>query len=497
MMKSFSRVSNTMILIISCFTSNQCLTGIYLSDHVFGTEETVMDQLLLLGLLSQNSSSGSNSSPIAGNSETNDETEIPETEPGPTPRVVAPTFNHSPSVFSSPVSISLNSETDDSEIYYTLDGEEPQLGASNTTLFQEPLPISSIAGLTIRAKAIKENYDESEETTGLYSLRTLRTGQVNSFQPNDDGSLQPGGEFNYTGPTQHPVYTNDFTTTDNYTGLVWKTCREGRSGADCSDGSNPTYTWDNAVSVCNALNNQNAGNGYAGRTDWRLPEFRELESLYRYNIGGNPAITTTAFPNNNQGVASPNFWSNTTSNAWPLNGEVGAIDLQFRGGLSALNMNTQPSLSYLVRCVSGNPQTMATPNFVDNGDGTILDNTSGMIWTKCGHTQTLPNCNGTGALNWQSALNYCNQLSNDNFAGRNWRLPTIRELVTILNPQRTSNPRTYTNLFPNTMQMYWSSTTRADTTSQAWVVNFNEYRIRSIQKNIVDAVVYARCVAVD
>jgi hypothetical protein len=70
----------------------------------------------------------------------------------------------------------------------------------------------------------------------------------------------------YSGPTAHAVFTTDYTTTDNVTGLVWKTCNEGKTGAACA-GVATTYTWYDSINACSGLNAANAGSGYAGRTD--------------------------------------------------------------------------------------------------------------------------------------------------------------------------------------------------------------------------------------
>ncbi|MCC5813383.1 MAG: DUF1566 domain-containing protein [Leptospira sp.] len=484
---------NFVLVLLSMFLHN-CLTGYYLSQEEWSSPTSGNEEIVLLTLIASRPVGNTIAQQSSNDSE--GESNPTSNEPGTTPRTATPEFNLQPGIFSAPTSITLNSETPDATIHYTLNESEPEPGSPDTFIYENPLPIYNIAGLTPRAKSSKSGYEESEETTGLYSLRTLRTGQTNSFQPGDDGDLQPGGDFNYTGPTQHPTFTNDYTTTDNYTGLVWKTCREGRSGADCLGGEHSSFSWDNAVSRCESLNGDNGGNGYAGRSDWRLPEFRELESLYRYNIAGNPSITTTAFPNTNH---EPSFvfryWSKTlTKNQF---GDDLAMFMDFRGNPNPIGSGSEFTSPGLVRCVAGQSKTLETPNLIDNGNRTIHDRTSGLTWTKCGYSQTGQNCDGTGAINWAQAFEHCNQLTNVNFAGKQWRLPTIRELVTLLNPERTSSPFTYISMFPNTRQMYWSFTTRASDSNQAWVVNFGNSGIQSINKVPPGAVVFARCVAVD
>jgi len=79
------------------------------------------------------------------------------------------------------------------------------------------------------------------------------------------------------------------TVLDTKTGLMWKRCAEGQSGTDCSTGTVATYTWGQALSRA-------AGSAYAGYTDWRLPNIKELRSLVEEKCY-HPAINLTVFPN--------------------------------------------------------------------------------------------------------------------------------------------------------------------------------------------------------
>ncbi|PJZ77764.1 chitobiase/beta-hexosaminidase [Leptospira neocaledonica] len=108
----------------------------------------------------------------------------------------------------------------------------------------------------------------------------------------------------YSGPTTHGTYTLDVTTTDTSTGLVWKTCWEGRSGPGCASGSATNMSWGSALDGCAYLNTiHGPGIGYADRENWRLPRAEELYSLVEG--GADPFINTTAFPN----PVSPATWT--------------------------------------------------------------------------------------------------------------------------------------------------------------------------------------------
>ncbi|MCB1161011.1 MAG: DUF1566 domain-containing protein, partial [Leptospiraceae bacterium] len=78
---------------------------------------------------------------------------------------------------------------------------------------------------------------------------------------------------------------NDGSITDNITGLIWQKCSMGQSGTDCSGDAATAATWTAAISYCEGLT-------LSGRSDWRLPNINELESLVDDSIY-NPSINTT------------------------------------------------------------------------------------------------------------------------------------------------------------------------------------------------------------
>lgn len=125
--------------------------------------------------------------------------------------------------------------------------------------------------------------------------------------------------------------------TDTVTGLMWKRCPEGRSGAVCATGSITIMSWSNALNAADAANTAS----HAGYNDWRLPNSIELESLVETGCL-NPAINTNAFPQNGTNA----YWSSTTF----APGASNAMFVAFSGGaLSAAGKNS----SSAVRLVRG------------------------------------------------------------------------------------------------------------------------------------------------
>ena len=89
------------------------------------------------------------------------------------------------------------------------------------------------------------------------------------------------------------------TVLDRQTGLTWKRCVEGRSGADCGTGSFAELNWGAALRQAEAST-------FAGYRDWRLPNSKELESLVEVACYG-PALNATVFPND----PSTGVWSSS------------------------------------------------------------------------------------------------------------------------------------------------------------------------------------------
>lgn len=90
-----------------------------------------------------------------------------------------------------------------------------------------------------------------------------------------DGEMQRGLVRSY-------VDNSDGTVTDLHTGLIWEKKSDDGSIHDQDD----TYTWTDAFKVFIA--GLNSGSGFAGHTDWRLPNINELHSLADYGVPSVP-----------------------------------------------------------------------------------------------------------------------------------------------------------------------------------------------------------------
>ena len=149
-------------------------------------------------------------------------------------------------------------------------------------------------------------------TIATYAAAVPKTGQTTFYAAGDDGDLQKG----VTWPNPRFTDNSDGTVTDNLTGLMWM--KNADAGNDC-DGADTGYeTWADALASAAACN---SGGGYAGYTDWRLPNVRELQSLVHYGVH-DPAVPNTAGTGKwtsgdpFTGVQSDLYWSSTTHAAY-------------------------------------------------------------------------------------------------------------------------------------------------------------------------------------
>jgi hypothetical protein len=250
---------------------------------------------------------------------------------------------------------------------------------------------------------------------------------------------------------------------DNVTGLIW----ENKTDDGGIHDKDNTYTWCDTNPATNGGNPGTCGSGptptdteafikalndarFGGFSDWRMPTAKELLSIVDYSRWA-PAIDTTFFP----GRVPSYYWSSTTDAlytyyAW----RVGVYD-----GVLVSGDGGYKSSSYYVRAVRAG-QSGSLGHLVINGDGTVTDTATGLMWQQGQSPST---------LTWEAALTYSEGLP---LAGyEDWRMPTAKELQSIVDYSRWC-PAIDTTFFPGTVSSYyWSSTTLARYTSVAWLVN--------------------------
>ena len=118
----------------------------------------------------------------------------------------------------------------------------------------------------------------------------------------------------------------------------------------------------------------------------------------------------------------------------------------------------------------GATQLGISRSYTNNGDSTVTDNATGLLWQRC--TQGYSGVGCTGAVSSQSqslAMAECATLTT---ANKTWRLPSRLELETL--PDYAINgPSINLPTFPGTIfGDFWTSTGSANSVPDAWRVNF-------------------------
>jgi hypothetical protein len=240
------------------------------------------------------------------------------------------------------------------------------------------------------------------------------TGQTNS------STNTVGEDHDYLINAPSFTINGSDTVTDDNTLLMWQ-----------RQDDNTTRTWANAGTYCSGLS-------LGGHSDWRLPgAYDELQSIVDYGIPY-VFIDTTYFTHGT--VSGYQYYKYWTSDIYIAASYNLSFTIRFDSGTVEYRSTSD---EYHVRCVRG-PST--TRSFTVNGDSTVTDTKTGLVWQQStsGSKKT-----------WEVALGICEGLT---LASQSdWRLPNIKELGSIADTSER-NPAIDETAFPNTIsESYWSS----------------------------------------
>ncbi|WP_413701924.1 DUF1566 domain-containing protein [Psychromonas sp. KJ10-10] len=306
----------------------------------------------------------------------------------------------------------------------------------------------------------------ASETVNDLSYAIVDTGQSITYSndalisPPSEGETFFGQDASYT--INKPSYTDnqDGTVVDNVTGLMWQ------------QGLTEKLTYEEALNKVKTFN-------LGGYSDWRIPTIKELYSLIQFTgtVQGEKAITPFIDTNyfsqplgdSDQGEreidaqvwTSTEYVSQTMKNDETIFG-VNFVDGRIKG-YPKYNPKTQQANKMYFRLVRDN-ESYGKNDYVDNNNGTITDNATGLTWQKEDSSE---------GLNWQEALQYAENL---NLGGYDdWRLPNAKELQSIVDYTRspeTSHSATIDPIFQisaitnegneKDYPYFWSSTTHLD-----------------------------------
>lgn len=290
---------------------------------------------------------------------------------------------------------------------------------------------------------------------------------VNEFYSDSSIIKKPNTNDKFYGQDAHysgnqASYTNNGnkTITDNVTGLMW----EQHMGEK--------ITFNEAFEKAK---NSNLG----GYTDWRVPTIKELYSLIQFTgqvkgahsielfIDTDYFIQPLGNTSKNEREIDAQTWSSTEYVGRTMRNDetvfgVNFIDGRIKGYPKYNPRTKEPNMMYF-RMVRGNT-SYGKNNFIDNGDGTISDLSTGLTWQKA---------DDGISRNWEESLAYAENL---NLADKSdWRLPNAKELQSIVDYTRslqTTNSPAINPIFVTSeikdvngninYPFFWTSTTHKD-----------------------------------
>jgi hypothetical protein len=333
----------------------------------------------------------------------------------------------------------------------------------------------------------------------INAIELAKTGRSTCY--NAAGTAIPCAGTGQDGETQNgvpwpdPRFTDngDGTVTDELTGLIWL------AQADCLG----RVEWLDALAAANGL-----AAGQCGLTDgsvagdWRLPNVLEAVSLMNLEVA-NPGdwLETFGF----SGFYGVALWT-ATNKVNPMAVPPGQGAFTFSSAQGFVGVGTKGSAyeTWAVRGVSSGPAPVwrtgqstcydklgaviscagtgqdgdhqagvvwPVPRFTVNGDGTVMDNLTGLLWTR--------NLDCFGDRMWEDALADAAALADgicgltDGSSAGDWRLPNAREILSIISHESTRpalpSGHPFTNVPPHFGAHYfWSSSSWAQIPSYAW-----------------------------
>jgi len=276
-----------------------------------------------------------------------------------------------------------------------------------------------------------------------------------------EGQPYHGQDAHYVGAPPDYQANGDGTVTDRVTGLTWQQGHNARR-----------LDWHAAREACAKLS-------LGGHRDWRLPDIKELFSIadFRGSVGRRPylddvfeirapdasILRNDPFQSTHHTDMMGQTWSATlySGDHWGRKGVEAAFFMNFLDG-HIKQAPTRGRQGLFYRCVRG--PAWGANDFADNGDGTVSDRMSGLMWQQADDGR---------ARDWPAALAYCENLT---LAGRDdWRLPNVKELQSIVDYTRHDpalDPRFLRQ--SDRRAWFWSSTTHGDNIMQADYICFGK-----------------------
>ena len=338
------------------------------------------------------------------------------------------------------------------------------------------LAVMTIAGCNGGSSDSDSSNASGSSDSDISGFTIVDTGQTICYDDRNELTTCPAeGESFYGQDAQYnktaASYTDngDGTVTDNNTGLMWQ--------QDPGD----KMTYDEAVSGAGSFN-------LAGYDDWRLPTIKELYSLILFSgmdPSGMPGDDTTGlvpfidtdyfdFEYGNPDTGERIIDSQWATSTEYVNTTMGGNRTMFGVNFADGRIKGYPigNKTYFVIYVRGNT-AYGINAFSENNDGTVTDNSTGLMWMQQDSGYFAAGDDNDGALSWEQALEWAENLE---YAGHSdWRLPNAKELQSIVDYTRspaTTGSAAIDPVFSTSViideggnanyPFYWTSTTHAN-----------------------------------
>jgi hypothetical protein len=407
-------------------------------------------------------------------------------------------------------------------------------GLDRTVIHYSSIPATPLTGANFTA------YRPGDRVVSI-----PRTGQTTSYVPGDDASANKGVAW----PNSRFTDNKDGTVTDGLTGLVWMknagcfapgnwaaalTAANQLASGQCglSDGSTAGQ-WrmpninelESVVDISQSNPAVSSGSPFTGITlanaYWSSSTYMASSSFNFANTNGTStsamAIRFTdgrwingvdVLPYGNDKVASLN-------SLWAVkSGSAGAVNLQATGEyyVWAAGDDAYHTCPFCEGTVNGavdtpvagdsaslvNSRPLTSPRIIDNGDGTLYDTVTGLTWLKKADCIQ---------ASWADSIAAVNGLANgqcgltDGSAAGQWRMPNRFEMLSLAERAATFPIAAYYNgtygpdgitvtgpvVFETFMvaHYYWTSSTYANDSTQAWTVYSCDFGAYNIPKSAV------------
>lgn len=315
------------------------------------------------------------------------------------------------------------------------------------------------------------------KTVGVAVIDCAGTGQ--------DGETRAGIAW----PAPRFTDEGDQTLTDRLTGLAWS--------KDADPVGVPKH-WQEALDSVKILNRRN----YLGHDDWRLPDVNELRSLvnrqsdtvaWLNSLGFLDVLKDDYWTSSSYAACAGNAWvvgmysgivagrsKGDGGRVWPVRGGgTGTAPLPKTGQVACYD-NSGTGIECTGTGQDGDSQAgvaWPVPRFTDNGDRTLTDRLTGLVWSREGMTPGPSVCGPGTRKTGQGVLDHVRCLNANRYLGkRDWRLPNANELASMVNHGQPNNAAWLNTQGFSDVQAgpYASSSSYVTTPWNAWGVNMRD-----------------------